>query len=1065
MGHTTIISRKFIDYQMNLSEHGRDARNSRAPREQDVMNRIEAISSAGVAPRRSAGASMMGTAASGAIALALLLDAGSALAQADVAPQQGNAPSASNEAIVVTGSRIVRRDFSSSTPIVTVGQELLTQTADFAIESSLQQLPQFAASTTSQFNAGLVSVGASTLNLRNMGDNRNLVLLDGRRLQPSTSNFSIDVNAIPASLIENVEVITGGASAVYGSDAISGVINFRLKRNFEGVRIDAQQGITQHGDAPNTNVTLTLGGNFAENRGNAVLVVDYSKRGTFQQRDREFYRRGWASGMSSSNFLAQGYFRPVAGNMPDQAVVDSYFGQFGAAPGAVTNLTDLGFNGDDSLFNVRGSNIYNFTSMRLPYQNVAQLSPTSRAVVEYPFVDATLSVPLERLSVFSRLNYEIDDNINVYMQGYYTHYDSTTEGGPGQLANTHAILIPRDGAHPVPAALAAILDSRPDPTAPWMLNKSTLDIGNRVNSNKNDVFQVLAGVNGNIPGLSDWTYDLNASWGRSQLISTGVSGFIRTSLTQQLYNAPNYGAGYSDPAGTCTSGLDPFGFSRPSQDCIDYISAHPANTTELKQQTVELNLQGKLFDLPAGEVRTAIGAGYRRNTFSFKPDDLLRVPISSQGHVDLSGTYVVEPAEGVVSVKEVYGELLVPLLRDSFIGRSLEASLGYRYSDYSMTGGVHAYKADLIWAPVDALRVRGGYQRAVRAPNVNELFQPPTSVLASPQDPCNSTVNLPWANHPGNPDRAQMQALCRAMMSTGAPPVLDPVNDPTGLNNYVGSDKSVPSVVAGNPALGAEKADTYTAGIVFQPRWALPLDTRLSISVDWYKIDLKDAISYVSAQAAYDFCFNANGTTNPTYDPNYVYCRFIERDDRPGSLGVPNRVSVTYQNQGTLKTEGVDFQIDLNSQIGPGRFRINSLINHIRTFTTQIVEGAEEYEYAGHSGGGVGQSASFFHWKMFNTFSYEVGALTMGLRWQHLGAVRNVAKVTAPTSTLPDVAAYNLFDLFGAVEINENVRFRGGVSNLFDKQPPVTGANIATTNPYDYDIIGRRFYVGASITF
>ena len=986
------------------------------------------------------------------------------------------------EEIVVTGSRIARRDFDASSPVVTVGTELLQQTADFALETKLQQLPQFAASTSSQFAAIYTSYGASTLNLRNLGDNRNLVLLDGRRLQPSTSSLAIDINVIPAGLIENVEVITGGASAVYGSDAISGVINFRLRRNFEGLRIDAQQGITKYGDAPNSSISAMFGGNFAENRGNAVFSVEYANRGTFRQSDRAFYRDAYMSGVPAGSILGNGVYRPGA-NAPSQAALNAYFQQFGAPAGGVSRATDIGFNNDaSSLFNVTGANIWNYTSLAPPRQAVSGISPTSKAVVEYPFVDQILSVPLERISAFGRMNYRITDHVELFAQAYLTDYTSHTEGGPSQMINFWQLSIPRDSAHPVPASLAALLDSRADPQAPWLLGKTYLFLGQRVMENKNQVYQILGGARGDL-GLGDWSWEVYGSHGSSTLTQTGVNGFVLHSRVQTLMNAPNYGAGYSDASGRCTSGIYPFGgngapgerfpinaqpsaLQQVSADCIAYISGNPVNRTALKQDVVEANFQGRLLSLPAGDVRLAVGAGWRRNSFSYAPDPVMTVARSSALDTEYSGQFATLGTEGEIAVKELYGEMLVPLLADKPFFHSLEASFAYRYSDYDQTGGVSAWKADLSWRPVETLLLRGGYQRAVRAPNVTELFQPPTPVLSVPQDLCQSNLTTPHSNTPSNPNRAKVQQLCRALMGAGAPPVTDPVNDPYGLNNYLGAGNiSISTFVAGNPDLKPEKADTFTAGVVFRPRGELPLNAALTLTADYYNIRLDGAIAFVSAQQAYDFCFNANGSSNPGYEADNAYCQMIGRVQIPGSNGIPNVVRVTYQNQGTLRTDGIDLQGDLQFDAGPGRFGVNILANHLRSFRIQTAPGADALEYAGHSGGGFGQQGAYFSWKLFTNFTYSVGDAVLGLRWQHLSAVRNVAKVTAPASTLPDVPAYNLFDLFASVKVGEAMSLRGGVSNIANRQPPVTGAYPPTTDPYDYDIIGRRFYIGATVTF
>ena len=284
-----------------------------------------------------------------AVAVALAYAAGGATnAFAAPAPEPqaqttGANETASNESselaeIVVTGSRIARRDFEANSPITTVQEELLEQTSSFALESKLLQLPQFSGAPNSQYATGYFNSGAATLNLRNLGDNRNLVLLDGRRMQPSTSALAIDINTIPAALIDSIEVITGGASAAYGADAVSGVVNFKLKKNFQGAQLDGYYGLSERGDNRIVDISATLGGNFADQRGNAVFALSYSDRGEVQNRDVKFLQEGFRVGAvpASSSFLSTGYYNPIA-NQPTQAALDSYFGQFGAAPGVAPN--------------------------------------------------------------------------------------------------------------------------------------------------------------------------------------------------------------------------------------------------------------------------------------------------------------------------------------------------------------------------------------------------------------------------------------------------------------------------------------------------------------------------------------------------------------------------------------------------------------------------------------------------------------------------------------------------------------------------------------------------------
>ncbi len=824
-----------------------------------------------------------------------------------------------------------------------------------------------------------------------------------------------------------------------------------------------QHGSTFKNDMPTTDATLTLGGNFAEDRGNAVVAINWSDRGTIRQRDREFYRRAWATSYPSSPVtLIQGAYNPSVGNnAPTEASVDAYFATFGAPATAVSRTTSLGFNDNGTLFNATGAvgtNIYNFTSGVPLRQAVSTTATGGKVVSEYSFVGQELSVPVTRTSLFTKLNYKLTDNANVYLQAYNTHYDSLAESGAIQLGNFWAITVPRDAAHPVPQALATLLNTRAAPNAEWVLFKTAQYAGQRVTEGKSDVYQLVGGVNGGL-GISDWTYDVNVSSGRSQLVTTGISGYVKSALAETLFDAPNYGANYRDSNGTCTSGVSPFGTTAPSQDCIDYMTVNPKNRTELEQKTAELNLQGGLFDLPAGDVRAAAGASWRKNTFLYAPDDALTIARSSNQDTDFSGTFVTRGTSGDISVKDLYAEVLVPILKGAPLAEALQVSLGYRLSNYSVSGNVNAYKADLLWTPISELSVRGGYQHAVRGPNVNELYQPPTPQFGAPVDNCRSTVNLtnPAFNNPTNPNRAQLQQLCRAMMGAGAPPITNPSTDPYGLNNYNGGgDISTPAFVSGNPLLKPESGDTITAGFVFQPQWELPLASRMSLSVDYYDIQVKDAIASVSSQATFDYCYNANGG-NPTYDPTSLYCRNIGRDQTPGNNGVTTIVTGLTQNQGKIDTDGIDIQFDISAQAGPGTVRLNTVANHIFSFRQQAAPGQAQLEYAGHTG--------YYDWRVFNTLSYQWGPANVGLRWQHLSSVSALAKVTSPTSTNPDISSYDYFDLTGNYRLTDKISFGAGVSNLFDKVQPETASTPGSTDPQNYDIIGRRYFVRASASF
>lgn len=978
--------------------------------------------------------------------------------------------------IVVTGSRIARRDFEANSPITTVEQDLLEQTSSFALESKLLQLPQFSGAPNSQYATGYFNSGAATLNLRNLGDNRNLVLLDGRRLQPSTSALAVDINTIPAALIDSVEVITGGASAAYGADAVSGVVNFKLKKNFQGVQFDGYYGLSERGDNRIVDFSTTMGGNFADHRGNAVVSLSYSDRGEVRNRDIKFLQEGFRVGAvpASSSFLSSGYYNPIA-NQPSQAALDTYFSQFGAAPGAVTRATQLGFNNDQqSLFNITGANIYNYQNPLDPrYAIDSYTNPASKTVKQNFSADTLASLPLTRYSVFGNVSYNVTDDIQFFTQLQYTHYNSTTVGGAPVAANTWRADIPRDAAHPVPSAFADLLDSRPDPDADWAFNKDLTFMGLGTVDHTNDVYQLMAGVRGTVPN-TDITWELNGSHGETQLVDKGVSGFASLVRYQELMRAPNYGANYKGQYGTCTSGINPFGeqngvgagqFGDPSlaqvsADCIDYLNPYWTSTTRLTQDIVEINAQGKAFELPAGEARFAVGADYRSNSVSSKPDKAFT---PDAGYfADIIGQFGILPVSGSNYVKEVYGELLLPILRDLPGVKKLELDTAYRFSDYNRSGGTNTYKADLNWTIADPVRIRAGYQRAVRAPNVVEQFGPPTLVFDSAVDACQSNVTASYANIASNPDRAQVQQLCRTLMAAGAPPITDPTNDPYGLNTYLGSSSgALNSYPRGNPDLKPEKADTYTAGVVFSPTWDLPGEATFTTSLDYYKIDIKGAIGYINANLTYQLCFNANGTSNPTYDPNNPYCQTIGRQQTAGTQGVPSGVFSLYLNQGAIETSGVDLQSDLKFHAGPGIAGVNLVVNYLDSFKRRVGPGAPSLDYTGFAGG-------YYEWKSYMNFSYAVGPVSGGLRWRHLPSVKAQDYLVAPctaTRCFADTPAWDQFDLYGNFQASEMLSVRMGVDNLLDKDPPVVRGIPGNTDPQNYDILGRRYYVGVTAKF
>jgi iron complex outermembrane recepter protein len=952
------------------------------------------------------------------------------------------------EEIVVTGSRIVRRDFTASSPITTLGTESFENISNIGVEAALIRLPQFSGGGAfgdgTQFSTGDVQAsafntpGAASVNLRGIGSNRNLVLIDGRRAQPINATLVVDINSIPAAAIESVEIITGGASAVYGADAIAGVTNFRFKRDFEGVELDLQTGISDAGDGEESRFSGLLGANVGDN-GNIMLGVEWARREEALNAERDFYTRGWEDPGTPGGefFITPTYWTPGFLNWPTQDAVDDIFG----AGSSASPFTDFYFNPDNTVF--KASPAIRYDGPLLPEFKILNNGNLSQNVLY-----GLTSSPLQRYSLFSRGIVEVSDNVSFFAQANYSsiNVDSVLQYSPA--VQIWSAQIPRGPDHPVPAELAALLDSRPDPDATWTLNRVLDFIGPRRTSNSTTTFQVMAGLEGALPNR-DWTWEAYASYGETDVMSHLNGGFASAQRWRDVVTAPNYGRGYVNDVGlgyslSCTSGLPIFEDFTPSQDCINAIEARMKNWTTLDQTIVEFNLQGGIVEMPAGELRFALGASYRENGFLFEPDLLNDAEAIIENPV---GLFAANDTGGTTDVWELYGELLVP------VAGNFNLELGYRYSDYNTAGSVDTYKALFDWGATDSIRLRGGYQVANRAPNIGELFTGPTlAVVGFPgSDPCTTVTTNPWGNLPSNPNRAEVQALCSALIDNPASQFdLDP-------NAYTGPFGFFPLEIEtreGNPNLLSEEAETWTLGVVFQRnQW--------SAAIDVYNIELSDAVAPISSYTAYRNCFNADGASNPTYsidDPG-GFCGLIVRD----ADGNRFQVRAPYLNLGGIKTTGLDGQFNWTGN----RFGVNFAVTFIDRYETQASPGEPFLDAAGTLAEG-GQ----FDYRTYTTARYFVGDdLTLALSWRHLPEVDPVASVQEPNTTVNPTDSYDIFDLFGTWNINDMMGLRFGIDNLFDQDPRIVGADPPNTNasgitfPGYYDTLGRRYYVGLKWAF
>lgn len=957
---------------------------------------------------------LWGTTALVGLAAAMVGAPATALAQTPEAPVDA----AEVDALIITGSRIARRDYVSNSPIISVDQQAVEKTGSVTLDTLLNQMPQFVPAVSSTSN-NPSNGGQANIDLRGLGTARTMVLLDGQQLIPSNDDGTVDVNIIPNALVQSIEVITGGASAAYGSDAMSGVVNFKLNRNFTGLILDAQYGITDKSDGEETSFSISAGSPFADDRGHAIFSLSYANRREIYNADRDFAK---ISGASSTT--PYGRYDASGTNLPTQAAVDSVFAQYGVAAGTVSRSANLGFNNDDTLF----YNGVNYTgSDAIDYSTIPVNGTYNTGALNL------MQLPMTRYSAFGAFDYDLTETLQAYGSALFTHYDSRTELAPSPAASSTGFSVPVTNPF-IPADLATILASRPDPDADFLFRKRFTDVGARVSETTFNVFQLSAGLRGG-NDFNDWTWDLHGSFGRSEQNET-QTGNVSHSAVETLLNAADGGASI------CDGGYDPFGLNALSTACFNYIARTTKNWSANERRVVEFNAQGSLFDLPAGRVQAAVGTSYKFDSYEYVPDSLL-----STG--DVVGFNAADALYGETDVYELYGELLVPVLKDLPFIKSLDLNLGYRFSDYSTVGGVSTWKIDGNWEIVEGLRVRGGVQKAVRAPSIGELYSPQNQDYPSiSEDPCSFD-----SSYRSGADAASIRSLCIAQ---GVPSAV--------IDSYSYANTQVNALVGGNPDLQEETADTYSVGLVWTPIIENPLFERLSVSVDYYSIKIKDAIGTIDANDAFDKCYSAEG--NPTFSANNYYCGLFVRNTATGEV---DTLTLTNLNLGEYRTAGVDFQVDWGFGLGAvglddslGALRFNFIGTYLDTFQIQSLPGEDFQELKGTIGNTAISSVAVSkpEWKLLTSATYTRGPIDLGVRWRFIDGMTDAAVSSEKIESI------QYWDVNATWRVNETYELRAGINNLADQDPPTFTSYVqANTDPSTYDVLGRRFYMGVKARF
>jgi outer membrane receptor protein involved in Fe transport len=942
--------------------------------------------------------------------------------------------------VVVTGSRIARPDFDSASPVVTLGSEAFEQTGAPTVETTLNLLPQFVPNFSSASNNPSAD-GQAHLDLRGLGPHATLVLLDGRRLTPSNGAGAVDVNLIPPTLIERVEIVSGGASAVYGSDAVAGVVNFRLKESFEGFELGGFYGAADRGDGEQWDANFTAGTSFAGGRGTAYGFVGHAERRLVTQGDRKYSRHalfhvgagngtlGPGNGFLAlgSGFIEDGYaILPTSGANPiDPDAFRVLFDGYGA-PASLPFQPLFGFNQDGTLF-TRG--LFQ-PGMVANYRGFQDPLLFNDSAVTYNFAPPNaLQLPLQRTSAFGRLAFDLSDTTRLYADGLYADYHADRQLAPAPLL---AARMPRSNPF-IPADLAFLLDSRPAPDEDFQWTKRLSELGPRVARDDYDVYQGTIGLDGYLSG--DWRYDTYLQYGEVRQTNR-QSGNALNSRIEALTFAADGGL-------AACGGFDIFGLGSISAECAALIAVDGDNEVSVRQVLAEVSIEGPVLELPAGDLRAAFGVFHKRERFSYTADPLAST-ILPDGRVDIVGFNASDDVRGRERNTDLYVEALVPLLAHAPGAWALDAGLGYRHSEYDAAGGVDAFKFELLYRPIEALRLRGSFQNAVRAPSIIELFEPqlPTFFFPNPGDPC-------AAGSPARtgPDAAAVEALCLAQ---GVPAALLPAFEPTFGNVVFGFG-------GGNPELEPEKAETWTVGLAWSPTRDHPRFGRLQASIDAYRIEIEDAIEQVVGEEIIALCFDPQ--VNPDFSPEQTWCGFLSRHPVSGELV---DLFAIQRNLGRIRTRGIDLQLDWRLPAGPGTFGFNFLVSWLDSFERNPGGGAPTTELAGLTITFPGTSLP--EWKSLLGLNYAWKGYSITARTRYIGRMHSF---WAPEFEVPSRTYVDLFAShdFGAGAL-DGLRLGLGIENLTDRDPPIlAGSQAANTDPQQFDTLGRRYFLRLSYRF
>lgn len=910
------------------------------------------------------------------------------------------------DAVTVTGSRIRRVDVETANPVVTLDRAAIEATGKATLGDLVQELPSIAGNATNPNTNNGGGTGASTVSLRGLGEKRTLVLVNGIRLAYN------DVNAIPANMIDRIEVLSDGASAIYGSDAIGGVVNFILRDHYDGVQIASDFGTSQKRDGDRRNFSVTAG-HTTKDYG-IVAGLSYSDIDAVSADARDYSKD--ALYLIDGATVKQGSSATPTGsvNFNDGSAASTALAGSNGCSRVTLNPGVSGATTGANFHCYTGADSYNYQPYNL------------------------LQTPQKRTNAFVLGHYKINDHVTAYINTYFSRTQSSSIIAPIPVfANGDNFLVSNDSYYN-PFGVDFGTD-RATGTSTNDLNTRLTVLGNRQYEYKTNNLQINPGLRGDF-GDSSWQWDTSLNYGRVRQDSINY-GFLD-------YNKFNQAVGpsFRDTDGTIRCGttgnaiagctpLNIFNINDPANlSSLQSMLVNPSVSSVYTVKQVEANANGDLFDLPAGTVSLATGVSYRKESTSTSAD-----PLWTADENGLCGVieFCASTLAGSFNVKEAYAESLIPLLANLPGVHSLNLTLGTRWSDYSTVGSKTNSKVSLEWRPVEDLLVRGTVSQVFRAPNTSELYAGVAGDSATSTDPCNGYTG----GH---------AAACANVPTDGSYQQAD---------GQV-SGKASGSVVAGYQ-LKPETGRSYDVGFVYDPHWL----EGVSLSVDSWKIDLKDTISTASAQTVLNQCY-AN--------PDSAFCALIHRNGN----GTINYVAEPTVNLGKLWAAGTDVALTYRLPETPyGRFTagINGTytkrydINPDTTDSSSVVihnAGIYTYSYG-----------NFPRWRGLATLNWARGDWSASWRMRYIGRSQ-IGSSDLSQGLSADYDEAGIERKVGAyvyhnIQVGYNVqpwhtKLELGVDNATNKQAPLyysNNANNANTDVATYDLLGRYYWMRATVSF